>query len=527
MAQHDSALDPLLCLRAAVRAGGDDVLKHVSWRDASGAAVSDVESAVSVAFQNMDAATLQPAEGAALLSFPVTTPIRILRTRDSLTQEGGAPKLDTNPDAFLPLSAAVFALQHRDDRAGAYLRAATMAEVVPLPALERPAVIEYLLGKRDAWEGVVPALSEETHAAPAPSMEGRAQAAESADASQEAGAPAPTTAPPKRVYTVDTKDAEFVRRLRSKYEVVLEDRNSALQGMYHPDADDAKAATALGVVRTNSDLLGLRAMLAPRLEAAKQRLHPQNRSSHSSSSVRAAPSAVKPARKSRAQDPIILLSNSPTALVNMFNVKALLQDGVFVPPDVAREQAGGVAELVVTLRPPASEGPASGPTTALTRRILVVDSAEAVNRLGSGAPGTDQDPWNRVVAVFTTGQTWQFKAYRWTDPRDLFRHGTLVTIDSSHGRVRALDQRRTCVASEGLECDATSGTFARLMAGGSHKAPHRQAACGFFLALLRPLGPAPKSARGLNSGRDCQACNINPYHPTLRECGAQVECHVA
>ena len=31
------------------------------------------------------------------------------------------------------------------------------------------------------------------------------------------------------------------------------------------------------------------------------------------------------------------------------------------------------------------------------------------------------DYWNRVVAVFTTGQTWQFKSYKWRDPQDLFR----------------------------------------------------------------------------------------------------------
>lgn len=27
-----------------------------------------------------------------------------------------------------------------------------------------------------------------------------------------------------------------------------------------------------------------------------------------------------------------------------------------------------------------------------------------------------------MVAVFTTGQTWQFKSYKWRDPQELFRH---------------------------------------------------------------------------------------------------------
>jgi parafibromin len=30
--------------------------------------------------------------------------------------------------------------------------------------------------------------------------------------------------------------------------------------------------------------------------------------------------------------------------------------------------------------------------------------------------------WNRVAAVFTTGQAWQFKNYKWRDSQELFRH---------------------------------------------------------------------------------------------------------
>lgn len=30
--------------------------------------------------------------------------------------------------------------------------------------------------------------------------------------------------------------------------------------------------------------------------------------------------------------------------------------------------------------------------------------------------------WGRVVAVFTTGQVWQFKSYKWQQPTELFRN---------------------------------------------------------------------------------------------------------
>ena len=45
-------------------------------------------------------------------------------------------------------------------------------------------------------------------------------------------------------------------------------------------------------------------------------------------------------------------------------------------------------------------------------RFIIVDSADNFK----------QEYWNRVVAVFTTGQTWQFKSYRWSSPQELFGH---------------------------------------------------------------------------------------------------------
>ncbi len=46
----------------------------------------------------------------------------------------------------------------------------------------------------------------------------------------------------------------------------------------------------------------------------------------------------------------------------------------------------------------------------------VVDSVEALSKFGT-------DAWDRVVCVMTTGQAWQFKTYRWSEPKTLFHHG--------------------------------------------------------------------------------------------------------
>ena len=49
-------------------------------------------------------------------------------------------------------------------------------------------------------------------------------------------------------------------------------------------------------------------------------------------------------------------------------------------------------------------------------RYFVVDSTEALSKFG-------QDAWDRVICVMTTGQAWQFKPYKWNDPKILFHHG--------------------------------------------------------------------------------------------------------
>jgi len=38
------------------------------------------------------------------------------------------------------------------------------------------------------------------------------------------------------------------------------------------------------------------------------------------------------------------------------------------------------------------------------------------------------DYWTRVVAVFTTGQTWQFKSYKWTNAPELFSHALGIYV---------------------------------------------------------------------------------------------------
>lgn len=133
---------------------------------------------------------------------------------------------------------------------------------------------------------------------------------------------------------------------------------------------------------------------------------------------------------SKNQDPIILLSPSASSLIRMTNVRSFLQDGVFVPPDhPTLAMPSSSNNLLYIYRPLRSEGGststsrpvgASQPGAVFKKptRFILVDSTANFR----------PDYWNRLVAVFTTGQTWQFKSYKWTSPPELFKHATGIYV---------------------------------------------------------------------------------------------------
>ncbi|KAJ9499851.1 accessory factor associated with RNA polymerase II [Exophiala xenobiotica] len=113
------------------------------------------------------------------------------------------------------------------------------------------------------------------------------------------------------------------------------------------------------------------------------------------------PSAVS----SKRSDPIILLSPSASSLLRMSNVKTFLDTGLYVPPDHPTLSTQTTANLLHITRTLHSLG-------EKPFRFILVDSPEQFK----------PDYWSRVVAVFTTGQVWQFRGYKWREPQELFGH---------------------------------------------------------------------------------------------------------
>ncbi|KAI9859693.1 MAG: accessory factor associated with RNA polymerase II [Vezdaea acicularis] len=103
----------------------------------------------------------------------------------------------------------------------------------------------------------------------------------------------------------------------------------------------------------------------------------------------------------RRPDPIILLSPSASSLLRLSNIKSFLESGVFTP----------------------AEGSSNSTILHISRNLKSIDPSRAFRFILVDTPEQFKpDYWNRVVAVFTTGQTWQFKSYKWEEPTELFRH---------------------------------------------------------------------------------------------------------
>lgn len=123
----------------------------------------------------------------------------------------------------------------------------------------------------------------------------------------------------------------------------------------------------------------------------------------SSTSIGSNPAlSINPKGPTRRPDPIILLSPSASSLLRMSNARSFLEDGKFVPPDAGASTAS-MLHVQRTIR-------AIDPNRPM--RFILVEGSEQFK----------PEYWNRIVAVFTTGQAWQFKNYKWSNPDDLFKH---------------------------------------------------------------------------------------------------------
>ncbi|ORY62882.1 Cdc73 family RNA pol II accessory factor [Pseudomassariella vexata] len=121
-------------------------------------------------------------------------------------------------------------------------------------------------------------------------------------------------------------------------------------------------------------------------------------------------------QKQKRPDPIILLSPSASALLRMTNIKSFLESGKYVPVDSLTASSSSSASMLHINRLMKDIDPNR------PMRFILVEGPEQFK----------PEYWSRVVAVFTTGQSWQFKNYKWSNPNELFRHVLGVYVGWRH-----------------------------------------------------------------------------------------------
>jgi parafibromin len=143
-----------------------------------------------------------------------------------------------------------------------------------------------------------------------------------------------------------------------------------------------------------------------------KKLDSKNKKPDSSSSKSA--SKVLPAMK-QVLKPIIIVPSALSGVINSTNARDMLGYCNFIPLEEAKVRGmQRVTSQTITRKIPGSN---------IELEYKVIDNP---NKLAAS-------DWEAVVAIFATGQLWQFKGWKWEDPRPLFANilGVHLSFDDT------------------------------------------------------------------------------------------------
>jgi len=113
--------------------------------------------------------------------------------------------------------------------------------------------------------------------------------------------------------------------------------------------------------------------------------------------------------------PIIIIPSAFGSIINSTNAKEMLADNCFLPLEEARALGmERVTEQTILRKIPGSN---------ISLPYKLIDNPTKLS----------DDDWKSVVAVFATGQAWQFKGWKWAEPRQLFANvlGVHICMDDT------------------------------------------------------------------------------------------------
>jgi len=369
-----AASDPLFLLQNAIKSRFS-----IEYTTGSGGSVSTLSEATHL--------RLSPS-----IVLPKNTPTRFKKPGATASNPNAAPH------DFTALDAIVVAWLARDAPVAEYMKQVREAGISAFVSItERNGIVEWLEAKVNEHDRIAPLNAEATTPPGTPPPQGASLSRSLVTSS------ATSITPAKRRYVADSADAEAVKKIK-KVEVELRDRTTVLRG-----------------IKPNN-FSAIRTVVGDRLKKIRE----MSKSGAIPVAVAPKPDPKMVAKKARNNFPIIIISSSPTSLITMHNVKRFLQESAFEPSAEARARAAAEGnsradDLIPIYRKRTTVDP-SGKETETRMRYFVVDGVESLKKFGD-------DAWDRVVCVMTTGQAWQFRPYKWSEPKQLFHHvkGVYVT----------------------------------------------------------------------------------------------------
>ncbi|CAD6637406.1 HN1_G0030450.mRNA.1.CDS.1 [Saccharomyces cerevisiae] len=101
------------------------------------------------------------------------------------------------------------------------------------------------------------------------------------------------------------------------------------------------------------------------------------------------------------KDPIILIPSAASSILTVANIKQFLLESKYVNPRNLPSVPNGLVNIEKKFE-----------RISRPIRFIIVDNTRMF---------TKPEYWDRVVAIFTTGHTWQFNNYQWNSPQELFQ----------------------------------------------------------------------------------------------------------
>lgn len=256
---------------------------------------------------------------------------------------------------------------HKDSSAAEYLADCQKLHLTNISFLQRNDLINWLTGVSEASQYI--------------GAEASAQQSEQAGNNKTSDAVGTTTATTVsgEMYNIEENDPVLFKTLQN--ERVLLDHNSNLRG---------SKPINFGYLIKDAELKLVHSLKSSvRSKSGKvSKSHASNGSS-SSSVLR--------------KDPIILIPSATSSMITLGNIKEFLEHSKYINP---RDVTVTKENDLVTIEKKFDN-------ISRPLKFLVVNNTRMF---------TKPEYWDRVVAVFTTGHTWQFTNYQWNTPQDLFQH---------------------------------------------------------------------------------------------------------